>query len=119
METTLIAKNRLVVMRIYGEIDHHMASEIRRRLESEIKRTGAINIALDFGRVTFMDSAGIGMILGRYKTVSALGGSVIIYDASQQVQRLLEMAGIDELVIIADTLQSGIAKMKQRKGAHI
>lgn len=119
MEVTLIAGHRLIVMRIYGEIDHHMAGEIKKRLESEIKRTGAVNIALDFGRVTFMDSAGIGMIIGRYRTVQALGGRLIIYDASQQVLRLLEMAGINGLVIISDTLQQGIKMLNSGKGARV
>ena len=119
MEVTLAAGHRLIIMRIYGEIDHHMAGEIKKRLEAEIKRTGAVNIALDFGSVTFMDSSGIGMIIGRYRTVNALGGRLIIYDASQQVKRLLEMAGINELVIISDTLQQGIRALNNGKGARI
>lgn len=119
MEVTLMAKHRLVVMRIYGEIDHHMAGEIKKRAEREIKSTGAVNIALDFGGVTFMDSSGIGMIIGRYRTVRALGGSLIIFDASQQVLRLIEMAGINDLVLISDTLQHGINMMKSGKGARI
>lgn len=111
MECTLITKYRMIVLKVYGEIDHHTAGGIRRELEKEIKRTGAINLALDFGNVTFMDSSGIGVIIGRYKTVKSLGGSIIIYDVSEQVLRLLEMAGIKDLVIISDTLQNGIRKM--------
>lgn len=113
METMLIAKHRMIVMKIYGEIDHHTAGGIRKELEKEIKRTGAINIALDFGSVTFMDSSGIGVIIGRYKTVRSLGGNIIIYDVSEQVKRLLEMAGINDIVIISDTLQNGIRKMNK------
>ena len=108
MEITLIAKKRIVVMRLCGEIDHHSAGVIRNELEREIKRTGAINIALDFGRVAFMDSSGIGMIIGRYKTVKALGGNIIIFDASEQVRRLLKMAGIDKLAVICSTLREGM-----------
>ncbi len=119
MEITAIPKNRLILVRISGEIDHHMADELRRRVERELKYSGAINIAFDFGRVTFMDSAGIGMIIGRYKTVTALGGCVIIYDASSHVRRLIEMAGIKNMVILSDTLQHGITLMKERKGARI
>lgn len=113
MEMTLLARHRMLVMQMYGEIDHHSAGEVRTALEREIKRTGAINIALDFGRVTFMDSSGIGMIIGRYKTVTSLGGKLIIYEASEQVIRLLEMAGIDKLVIISPTLQEGIKELKR------
>lgn len=111
MEITHIAKHRLIVIRMYGEIDHHTAAGARRAADREIRRTGAVNIAFDFGHVTFMDSAGIGMIIGRYKTVSALGGRLILFDISEHVERLLEMAGLRGLVIISDTLSHGIAEM--------
>lgn len=114
MEMALLAKHRMVVVRAGGEIDHHTAANIRTALEKEIKRNGAVNIAFDFGRVTFMDSSGIGMILGRYKTVKGLGGNIIIYDASEQVKRLLGMAGILNLVIVSNTLQQGINEMNLR-----
>ncbi|MGN1115713.1 MAG: STAS domain-containing protein, partial [Candidatus Ornithomonoglobus sp.] len=55
MEMTQLAKHRMLVMRLYGELDQRTAGEARAALEREIKRTGAINIAFDFGRVTFMD----------------------------------------------------------------
>ncbi len=113
MEMTRIAKNRMLVMRLRGELDQRTADEARSALEREIKRSGAINIALDFGGVTFMDSSGIGMVIGRYKTVSSLGGRIIVYDASDQIIRLLEMAGLDRLVIIAPTLNEGIKLMKR------
>ncbi len=119
MEMTLLSKHRLIAVRVYGELDHHAAGDIRSALEREIKRTGAINIAFDFGSVTFMDSSGIGMIIGRYKTVSALGGEIIIYGASEQVSRLIEMAGISHLLILSDTLQQGIDAMSRRKRVNI
>lgn len=108
LETMLISKQRMIVMRLKGEIDHHTAGGVRKQLESEIKKSGAVNIALDFKEVTFMDSSGIGVIIGRYKTVTALGGSIVIYNASEQIKRLLEMSGIRKIAIICSTLQEGI-----------
>ena len=119
MEKTIIAKHRMVLLRIVGELDHHTAVRIRQSLEKDIKRSGAVNIALDFGRVSFMDSSGIGMILGRYKTVKALGGHIIIFDANEQVKRLLEMSGLNSIVIVSDTLQKGISQMNKLKGARV
>lgn len=115
METILIPKHRMVVMRLSGEIDHHTASDIRIVLDSEIKRSGAINIALDFKEVTFMDSSGIGMIIGRFKIVTALGGNMIIYNASDQVKRILAMSGVQNLAIICGTLQEGIRYINGNK----
>lgn len=103
----------MIIARLDGELDQRAAGEARAELEREIKRTGAVNIALDFGRVTFMDSAGIGMILGRYRTVKPLGGRIIVFDASEQVTRLLEMAGLDRLIIIAPTLAEGMKTMER------
>lgn len=119
METTIIAKHRMILMRVSGELDHHTADCIRKTLEREIRRSGAVNIALDFSRVTFMDSSGIGMIIGRYKTAKALGGNVIIFDAGEQIRRILDMAGLTSLVIISDTLQRGISQMNKMRGVRI
>lgn len=118
MEITVIPKKRMIVMRIGGEIDHHSAKVIRNELEREIKRTGAVNIALDFGRVAFMDSAGIGMIIGRYKTVKALGGDIIVFDVPEQMQRLFKMAGLDKLVVMCDSLREGMEIISGRMGKN-
>ncbi len=104
----LIAKQRMLVMRLRGEIDHHTAGGIRKQLERELKMSGAVNIALDFKEVTFMDSSGIGVIIGRYKTVRALGGSMVIYNASEQIRRLLDMSGIRRIAVICSTLSEGL-----------
>ena len=119
MEVTYIPKHRLILVRVTGEIDHHSAESIRRVTEKEIRRTSAINIALDFGSVPFMDSSGIGMIIGRYKTASSLGGSVIVFDANEQVMRLMDMSGLSRLVIISDTMQKGITAMKKLRGVNV
>ena len=119
MEVTYIPKHRLILVRVTGEIDHQSAESIRRVTEKEIRRTSAINIAFDFGSVTFMDSSGIGMIIGRYKTASSLGGSVIVFDANEQVMRLMDMSGLSRLVIISDTMQKGITAMKKLRGVNV
>lgn len=119
MEVTYIPKHRLILVRVTGEIDHHSAESIRRVTEKEIRRTSAINIAFDFGSVTFMDSSGIGMIIGRYKTASSLGGTVIVFDANEQVMRLMDMSGLSRLVIISDTMQKGITAMKKLRGVNV
>lgn len=119
MEITLIPKQRMILVRAAGEIDHHSSETIRRLVEKEIRRSGAVNVAFDFGRVSFMDSSGIGMLIGRYKTVKALGGSVIVYDVCDQVKRLIEMSGLSNLIILSDTLQKGINEMNRTKGVRI
>ena len=119
MEISTIPKQRMILVRVSGEIDHHLSEKMRRAIEKEILRSGAINVAFDFGRVSFMDSSGIGMLIGRYKTVRALGGHIIVYDAVEQIRRLIEMSGVTELIIMSDTLQKGINEMNRMKGVKI
>ena len=91
MELMLMGRYRLLIIKIFGELDQHKASSVRENADRELGRTGAVNVAFNFENVTFMDSSGIGVIMGRYKTVTALGGKVIIYGASDAVNRLIEM----------------------------
>lgn len=107
MELFLSGKYRTLVVKIHGELDHHVADSVRENVDRELGRTGAINVAFDFGSVTFMDSSGIGVIMGRYKVAKALGGKVIIYGASDSIRRIITMSGIDDIVVLTDSLESG------------
>lgn len=108
MELFVLGKYRMLVVRIYGDLDHCKADSVRKTINRELERRGVINIAFDFSNVTFMDSSGIGVIMGRYKTVSALGGKAIIYGASGSIQRIIEMSGIDKIVTVSDNLENGL-----------
>ena len=119
MEITFIPKHRMILARTSGEIDHHSAEKIKWVVEKEIKRTSAINVAFDFGCVTFMDSSGIGMLIGRFKTVTALGGGMIVFDANEQIQRLMDMSGLTRLVTVSETLQKGITQMNKTRSVQI
>lgn len=108
MELYIAGKYKALVVKIAGELDHHIAAGVREVIDRELQRTGAVNLAFDFGRLGFMDSSGIGVIMGRYKIVSALGGKIVIAGASKAVERIINMSGINELVIMADTLEEGL-----------
>jgi len=89
--TTLVAK-------LYGEIDHHTASGIKSAIDKELLLKNIINIVMDFDGVTFMDSSGIGMIVGRYKQVAARGGKMMIIRVKPQVDRILEISGLKKIM---------------------
>lgn len=112
MEISIVGKYRTLVINLDGDLDHHSADKLRGRIDRELKRTGALNVAFDFGNVAFMDSSGIGFIMGRYKIVRALGGKVILYGLSDNVRRILEMSGIDKLVVTAKNLEYGLMEAK-------
>ena len=111
MEIKHIPKYKLIVVKISGEIDDHIAKTLRNEIDNKILYSGAVNIAFDFSEVEFMDSSGIGVIIGRYKKVSALGGGLIIFGMNANVKRLLEMANLKSIVTITDNLEDGIKEV--------
>jgi len=97
MKFEILCNNKQLTVRLEGEIDHNTVSVARNKIDSEISRTGAVTVAFDFSSVTFMDSSGIGLILGRYKKVANLGGRIIVYGMSPGIERIMRMSGIDKL----------------------
>jgi stage II sporulation protein AA (anti-sigma F factor antagonist) len=92
--------DKLLICQITEEIDHHTTEKIRRILDDEIERYIPKKIIFDFDKVSFMDSAGIGMILGRYKMVRMLGGSVEMINVNPSVKKIFEMSGIPKIIPI-------------------
>lgn len=108
MEIRLIGDKHTLLVNIDGELDHHMAGKIREAVDRKIKSTNAVNIIFDFSKVGFMDSSGIGVIMGRYKISKMLGGRVIIFGAKKQTRRIIEMSGIDKIVRLCDKLEQAL-----------
>ena len=103
MESKFIEEDKLLILKITEEIDECSAQKIRREADYEIKRYMPRKVIFDFDSVTFMDSAGIGLILGRYKFVNILGGKLEVSNLSQSVKRIFEMSGLLRLIPIANT----------------
>lgn len=91
--------DRLVAY-LSGEIDHHHAAGMREAIDEKAAQVRPQELVLDFHDVTFMDSAGIGLILGRYRWMRQLGGMVRITHVSPQMEQILLLSGIHCLVQI-------------------
>ena len=98
MESNYLKEDKTLVLKITEELDHHTVEQIRRRADYEIERHIPRKVIFDFNQVSFMDSAGIGLILGRYKNVSILGGKLVLTNVSEQVAKILKMSGVTKLV---------------------
>jgi len=85
---------------ITEEIDHHTTEKIRRRADYEIQRYMPRKAIFDFSSVSFMDSAGIGLIIGRYKLLSMLGGELEIVNVKPNVEKILHISGILKIISI-------------------
>ena len=90
--------DRLLICQITEEIDHHTTEKMRRILDDEIERYIPKKIIFDFDKVPFMDSAGIGMILGRYKMARLLGGTVEMINVNSSIKKIFEMSGIPKII---------------------
>ncbi len=111
MEMTIMGKYQTLVIRPDSELDQHAAEKIRVGADKLLRKTGLKNVAFDMRRVRFMDSSGIGVIMGRYRTVCAIGGNVAVFGMSPYVERLISMSGIREIVIIAERLQDALEEV--------
>ena len=101
MKISYQKEDKQLLVEITEEIDHHVAEKLRRKVDDEITRYMPRKTIFDFSRVAFMDSAGIGMIIGRYKMMKLIGGSLEIINISQTVRRILEMSGINKIIPMA------------------
>lgn len=95
-------EDKLLVLELTEEIDHHTTEKIRRRADYEIQRHMPRKTILDFNGVSFMDSAGIGMVIGRYKMVSMLGGRVAMVNVKPNIKKVFEMSGILKIIPIEE-----------------
>lgn len=101
MNSKYIAKDKLLVLEINEEIDHHTTENIRKKADYEIERYMPKKTVFDFNGVTFMDSAGIGMLLGRYKIAKMLGGSVEMINVKPSIKKIFDMCGIPKIIKIS------------------
>ena len=102
LESKFYEKDKLLVIKITDEIDDYSVQKIRRRADYEIERYMPKKVIFDFNSVTFMDSAGIGLIIGRYKFANMLGGKLEVANLTQNVKKIFEMSGILKLIPITE-----------------
>lgn len=100
MEQYFEINGTTLTVKLPKEIDHHNAEEIRREADQILQRRLIRMIVFDFEKTDFMDSSGIGMIMGRYKNMRFMGGSVIAVHVCGRMQRILTMSGIYKLIDI-------------------
>lgn len=89
-----------LIARITGEIDHHSASDLRAQIDNAIRKKNFRNLSIDFSKVTFMDTSGIGLIMGRFKISKSLGISMKVINIPQKLERIIKLSGIKNLGIL-------------------
>ena len=105
MDIRCTERNGNLVVKILGEIDHHTAERIRHTAEREFRISGAKNMVFDFAHVRFMDSSGIGMIIGRYKEVKKAGGKVFAINIGPEIDRIFVISGLKKIINCFESLE--------------
>lgn len=108
MEVKLLGEKRALLVKVTGELDHHLAAKVKEEADNKMRCSNAVNVIFDFSELSFMDSSGIGVIMGRYKKVRTLGGRVIAYGVNAQILRIMEMSGIDKIIKLTPTYEKAL-----------
>lgn len=87
-----------LIVRLAGELDHYCAQSVRRELDRLIADSTIRLLVLDFSRLQFMDSSGIGVILGRYRQLRDRGGQVGVIHMNPHIRRIFRMSGMDRVI---------------------
>ena len=109
--------DKMLVISMIAELDHHLADEMREVIDHVIDERGVNDIIFDFSRIGFMDSAGIGLIMGRYKKIRDRG-NIYVAGAGDGISRILLISGLHKLVTscsdVSDAAKKIIEKARER-----
>ncbi len=95
-------KDKMTVF-LDGDLDHHSAAIIRAGIDDALLIKRPKVLILDFAKITFMDSSGIGLVMGRYKLMQSLGGEIVMQNLPQNIKKVMYLAGLDRLGKIKDS----------------
>lgn len=91
-------KRKTLVIRMPAELDHHTAQSIRQEADQIIAEKNINQVEFDFRDTDFMDSSGIGVIMGRYQNIRLLGGSVLATHVNDRIYKILKLAGLTRVI---------------------
>ncbi|WP_085991978.1 anti-sigma F factor antagonist [Oceanobacillus senegalensis] len=98
LQSEFDVKEDVLIVRLSGELDHHEAESLRDKWKDMMYTNPIKHVILNLENIDFMDSSGLGVILGRYKEVLQLGGEMVVCSISPSIKRLFEMSGLFKIV---------------------
>lgn len=107
--TTKVKRTKnVLIIHLCGELDHHTAEKVRTNIENELGQEAYTHLILNLAQLNFMDSSGLGVILGRYKKMSQSGGKMLLCSVQPSVYRLMEMSGLFKIISFFDDEKSAL-----------
>lgn len=106
----------VLVIHVNGELDHHNSTFIREQADDIIYHNNIHNIIFDFAGTAFMDSSGIGVIMGRYKLIKRIGGKIGIVNAGNSIKKILLYSGLNKITLQYADMDSAIETISKERG---
>jgi len=91
-------KEDKLIASLSGELDHHSAEEVRVKIDDRVERDNINKLIINFNGVTFMDSSGIGVVVGRYKKMTSKGGAICVSNVNKGVNRVFQLSGLFKII---------------------
>jgi len=105
-------QGRILIAAPEGELDHLQAERLRAQIDASYDKSPCKHIIFDMAKVSFMDSSGIGMIIGRYKNAEKRGGQLALTNMNDGISRLFEISGLSKIVLRTKSLSDALATLK-------
>lgn len=112
-KTTYEISDRCLIIQLKEELDHHNAIRIREKADKLIDRNNIKHVIFDFSGAGFMDSAGIGVIMGRYKKVIFIGGKAAVVNVNTTIDRIFRLSGLYKIIEKYDSLDIAIKMLEK------
>lgn len=110
--------NNILIVELKGDVDHNSSYDIKLKIDEEIKKNPITTLILDMNKLEFMDSSGIGLILGRYKLLKSLGGTVVIVNPSPHILKIINMSGLHKIIYVYNSMEEAISERGVLNGKY-
>lgn len=90
--------DNILIVSLNGELDHHSSQKVRKEIDKAIDSFFIKNLVFDFEQVSFMDSSGIGVVIGRYNKIKKLGGETGVINCNEYINKIFEMSGLFTII---------------------
>ncbi|MGB9678548.1 MAG: anti-sigma F factor antagonist [Thermoanaerobacteraceae bacterium] len=110
MDIKFTKKTNTLIVKFDGELDHHIADQLKEKIDKEYN-TGFKNLIFDLKNVNFMDSSGIGVIIGRYKKAKEKNGKVVLVNANSQLNKIIEISGLMRIIKCYNSIEEALKSM--------
>ena len=101
-------KEDKLIVYLIGELDHHSAEEVRNKIDDRIDKEKLIKLIMNFSEVTFMDSSGIGVVIGRYKKILLKNGTICVTEVKGPVKKVFELSGMFKIIRLFNNVEEAV-----------